>query len=182
MSFQLDSNNIFRIIMWLLMIIGGAMLSIHFDKIYFYDWFNSLTFHIITFILGYILLRLVLRASKNTGRYLAAQGREGEIPRLQTNKLVTTGLYGCMRHPMHLGLLFFPLAFALLIGSPFFIFILAPLEMLLMVLMIKFSEEPHAEKKFGEAYRQYKKEVPFFNFSLDCLKKLTAKSGDDRQK
>jgi len=30
------------------------------------------------------------------------------FPRLETNKLVSTGVYDCMRHPMHFGLLFFP--------------------------------------------------------------------------
>ncbi len=169
---KLDKGNIFRIVVWFVMLIGGALVSIYLDKIYFYSLFNSLQFHIVTLIPGYILLRMVLKASRNTGRYLARMGREGNISRLQTNKLVTTGLYGCMRHPMHLGLMFFPLAFALLLGSPFFIVILAPLEMFFMFIMIKLVEEPEAEKKFGEAYRQYKKNVPFFNFSVYCLRKL----------
>jgi len=169
---KLSPDNIFRITLWLLMILGGAAVSIYFDKRYFYDWFNNLSFHIISMIIGYVLLKQVLKASRNTGRYLAEQGREGDIPRLQTNRLVTTGIYGCMRHPMHLGLLFFPLAFALLLGSPTFIIIIAPLEILLMLIMIKFIEEPQAEKKFGDAYRQYKKEVPFMNFSPECIRKL----------
>jgi protein-S-isoprenylcysteine O-methyltransferase Ste14 len=169
---QLSKGNLFRILMWILMLIGGGILSIYFDKIYFYKWFNSLTFHIITLIPGYILLKIVLKISRNTGKYLSMEGREGNIPRLQTNKLVTTGIYACMRHPMHLGLWFFPLAFALLLGSPTFIFILAPVEMLLMIILIKLIEEPEAEKKFGEAYRKYKKEVPFFSFKKDCLQEL----------
>jgi protein-S-isoprenylcysteine O-methyltransferase Ste14 len=169
---KLSKGNIFRIIIWLAMLIGGAILSIHYDKIYFYDLFDNVKFHIATMIPGYLLLKLVTKASRNTGRYLSKNGREGELPRLQTNKLVTDGLYACMRHPMHLGLLFFPLAFALLVGSPVFIMIVAPLEMLFMVIMIKLFEEPEAEKKFGKAYQDYKKEVPFFSFSKKCLSML----------
>ncbi len=169
---KISLDNIFRIFIWLFSLIGGAIVSIHFDKIYFYDWFNSTTFHVISLLTGYLLLKQILKASRNTGRYLAAMGRQGNIPRLQTNRLVTSGRYACMRHPMHFGLLFFPFAFALLLGSPTFILILAPLEMLLMILMIKWIEEPQAEKKFGEAYKIYKKEVPFFNFKMSCLKKL----------
>jgi len=169
---KLSRDNIFRIILWLLMIIGGAIVSIHFDKIYFYDFFNNTKYHFILFIPGYFLLKAVLKVSRNTGRYLAKKGREGAIPRLQTNRLVTTGVYGCMRHPMHLGLLFFPLAFALLIGSPTFILFVAPFEMLLMLLLIKFIEEPQAKRKFGKEYEAYQKQVPFFNFSSDCLHKL----------
>jgi len=172
MNIKLSKDNIFRIAIWLLFLIGGAILGIHYDKIYFYEWFNSTKFHVATMIAGYLLLKTVLKASRNTGRYLAQFGREGDIPRMQTNQLVTSGIYGCMRHPMHLGLLFFPLAFALLVGSPTFILIIAPLEMLLMILMIKLIEEPQAQKKFGQAYTDYKKTVPFFSFKLDCIRKL----------
>jgi len=169
---KLSKGNVFRIIIWLLMLIGGAILSINFDKLYFFDWFNSLKFHIASLIPGYILLKIVLKISRNTGRFLSKTGREGEIPRLQTNKLVTTGYYKLMRHPMHLGLLFFPLAFSLLLGSPTFIMFLAPLEMLFMLIMIKLFEEPEAEKKFGNAYQEYKNKVPFLCFKIACIQAL----------
>ena len=167
---KIQPENIFRIIIWLLFLVGGAILCIHYDKIYFYDWFNSTKFHVATLIPGYFLLRTIIKISRNTGRYLAKHGREGDLPPLEVNKLVTTGIYSCMRHPMHLGLIFFPLAFALLVGSPVFIMILAPAEMLLMLIMIKFYEEPQARKKFGTAYDDYKKQVPFF--SLKCVRQL----------
>ena len=167
---KIQPENIFRIVVWLLFLVGGAVLSIHYDKIYFYDWFNSTVFHVATMIPGYIMLRAIIKISRNTGRYLAKHGREGKLPPLEVNKLVTTGIYGCMRHPMHFGLIFFPLVFALLVGSPVFIMFVAPFEMLLMLLMIKFYEEPQARKKFGPAYDIYKKQVPFF--SLKCFKKL----------
>ncbi len=170
---KLSIENILRIFIWLVFLVGGAILSIHLDKIYFYDWFNSTTFHVVTMIPGYILLRMIIKISRQTGRYLAQHGREGNLPPLEVNKLVTTGIYGCMRHPMHFGLIFFPLAFALLIGSPTFLLFVAPLEMLLMLLMIKFHEEPQTRKKFGKAYDDYKNQVPFFSFK--CFKKLFEK-------
>ncbi|MCF6240669.1 MAG: DUF1295 domain-containing protein [Bacteroidales bacterium] len=169
---QLDKSNIIRIIMWLILLIGGAFTAIYFDRIYFWNLFQNVVFHVSSFIFGYILLRLVLKAARNTGKYLAKMGREGDIPRLQTNRLVTTELYGCMRHPMHFGLMFFFLAFALLLGSPSFILVIAPLEMLFMIIMIKLLEEKEAEKKFGQAYRDYKKRVPFFSIKKECLRQL----------
>ncbi len=168
----MKTKNYLRIFFWLLMLIGGAIISIHFDKIYFPNLFNNIYFHLVSFILGYFLLKFVLKISKNTGRYLARTGREGDIPRMETNKLVTTGPYAMMRHPMHFGLWFFPLAFALLIGSPSFIFFLVPIEMLLMIVLIKIWEEPEAEKKFGKEYLLYKKSVPFFCFKSECIKEL----------
>ncbi len=169
---MLSKGNILRIIIWLFFLIGGAVISIHFDKIYFYTWFNSLIFHLISFVIGYLLLKMVLKGARNTGRFLADNGRKGNIPRLQTNVLVTDGLYSKMRHPMHQALIFFPLSFALLVGSPVFIFIIAPMEMLLMLIMIKLWEEPEAIKKFGDDYKQYMKKVPFFCFRSDCLEEL----------
>ena len=174
-------SNIFRMLIWLVFLIGGAILGTYYDKIYFFAVFNNLYFHIGSLIIGYILLRMVLKASRNTGRFLAKMGREGDIPRLQTNKLVTTGLYALMRHPMHQGLWFFPLAFALLVGSPTFILFITPFEMLLMIVMIKIWEEPETEKKFGDAYLQYKKKVPFFCFKPECIRALLTENYDEKE-
>jgi len=167
-----------RIFVWFVFLIGGGVFGVICDLKIFPKIFKNTVFHLITFILGVLLLKMVLRASKNTGRFLSKKGREGNIPRMETNRLVTDGIYGCMRHPMHLGLLFFPLSVALLIGSPVFILFIAPFEMLLMLIMIKFIEEPEAVKKFGRKYIDYKKNVPFFSFKTSSLKILLAKKGD----
>ena len=164
-----------RMIVWAVAMIGGAVAGIWFDLRYFRPLFENIRFHIVSFLAGAVLLRLVLNAARNSGRYLSAHGREGDIPRFDTNKLVTDGLYGCMRHPMHLGLLFWPLSLALLIGSPTFILIIAPLEMVVMLILIKTVEEPGAIKKFGDAYKDYMKRVPMFSFRRECLKKLFGK-------
>jgi len=161
-----------RVFFWFFFLIGGLIAGVVTDiwmrGTYFKSWF----FHGVSFFAGMGLLFLVMRASRHTGRILAKYGREGDIPRMETNRLVKVDVYGCMRHPMHLGLLFFPLSVALLIGSLSFIFFYAPLEIVIMVLMIKYIEEKEAIRKFGDEYRQYMTEVPFFNFSLACLKKL----------
>ncbi len=163
---------VLRFIMWALMLLGGGFLGVYLDLKWFPSLFGNFYFHIATVVPGLILLRLVLLVSKNTGRFLARNGREGKIPRMETNKLVTTGMYGCMRHPMHLGLLFFPLAFALIIGSVSFIIIIVPFEVISMLILIKLVEEREAISKFGEDYIEYMKRVPMFNFSPGCLKLL----------
>jgi len=73
---------------------------------------------------------------------------------------------------MHLGLLMFPLSIAFLIGSPSFIIIIAPAEIVLMIFIIKFVEEHEAIRKFGDQYLLLKKQVPWFCFRLECLKEL----------
>jgi len=142
------------------------------DLLWFPEYWHNWMWHIFSLITGGVLLFLVLRISRNTGRTLARYGRKGKIPRLDTNILVTKGVYACMRHPMHLGLMLFPLSIAFILGSLTFILIIAPVEILLMLIMIFTIEEKEAIHKFGEAYIQYKKEVPAFNFHKKCILKL----------
>ncbi len=163
---------IFRIAIWIFFIFGGLTAGIFMDINFFPKIWYSWIWHSIFFIIGILLLKLVLTISKNTGRTLAKYGREGKLERMQTNKLVKNGVYSCMRHPMHLGLFLFPLSFAFLSGSLSFIIIIAPIEILLMLIMILTIEEPEAIKKFGKEYNDYKKEIPAFNFRINCLKKL----------
>jgi len=145
------------------------------DARLFSHLYGNLWVHLVSFLLGLGLLKLVMTISRNTGRTLARYGRVGELPRMETNSLVTEGVYHYMRHPMHLGLLLFPFAFAFLAGSPSFVLIIAPLEAIFILLMIKWVEEPEAIRKFGDAYRIYRKKTPWFCLKPDCLKMLLKK-------
>ena len=166
---------ILRLVMWVIFLVGGGALGLWLDTQW--AWAHSLLlnpwWHLLTLVVGGALLWAVLRVSRYTGRLLARMGREGDdVTRMDTNKLVITDIYACMRHPMHLGLMFFPLAIALIIGSPTFIFILAPLEMLTMIALIKLMEEREALAKFGDAYRAYMKTTPMFSLRPDCIRKM----------
>ncbi len=161
-----------RMLFWLLLLLGGAALGVGLDLQLFPALFRNPFWHLFTFVLGMGLLKPVRRAAANAGRALARYGREGELPRFETNRLVRKGPYACMRHPMHLALLFFPLAFALILGSASFALFVWPAEVLLMLFLIKTVEEPEALRKFGDEYRRYMAEVPAFNLRPDCLKRL----------
>lgn len=164
-----------RILLWVLMLVGGGVAGLWLDSRLFKTWLISPWFHAISFALGLIILRLVMNSSRNTGRLLARLGREGDLPRMETNKLVTDGYYACMRHPMHFGLFLFPLATAFIIGSLSFILIIAPLEIFFMIIMIKLYEEPQAVRKFGDEYLRYREQVPMFSFRKECLQALFGK-------
>lgn len=161
-----------RIFIWLLMIFGGVTLGLYLDNFLFKDIHTNILFHSISFVFGLLLILIIIRVSKNTGRALAKYGRRGNVKRMETNVLVRQGVYKYMRHPMHLGLLFFPLSIALLIGSPSFILLIAPSEMIIILILIKYFEEPEAIKKFGKEYLEYKNELPWFCFKINCLKAL----------
>ncbi len=162
---------VIRLLLWFVMIVGGTVYAL------ISDWhnplFTNLFFHLVCGIVGIVILKLAFNAAGNGGKELA-KGRVGNIPRLETNRLVTTGIFSCMRHPMLFGLMLLPLGWALLIGSPTFITLVAPFEMLFIVVMVTVFEEWEAEQKFGDAYRQYCKNVPMVSFKLQCLKRLFA--------
>lgn len=161
-----------RILLWTVMLFGGTWYAL------VEDWdnplFRSFWFHLGTATLGYLLMILAFRAARNGGRELT-KGRVGDIPRLETNKLVITGIYSCMRHPMLFGLTLLPLAWALLLGSPTFISYIAPAEMLFIIVMVILFEEMEVKRKFGKAYSVYGNDVPMVSFKSECLRELFKK-------
>ena len=163
---------IFRLTVWLLFLVGGGFLGYYLDNKYFEIISTDIVFHAISFVFGFAVLLLTLRISRNTGRTLAKFGREGDLPRMDTNRFVNQGMYKYMRHPMHLGLMLFPVSVALLLGSVSFILFIAPAEIILMLMMIRLIEEPEAIRKFGDDYRTYAKYTSPFCFKKRCLKAL----------
>jgi protein-S-isoprenylcysteine O-methyltransferase Ste14 len=84
------------------------------------------------------------------------------VPFCPPPKLIATGLYRFARNPMMTGLFmqFFGIGIAL--GSLSLIFIFTPLFIAINVWELKKVEKPELEKRLGEAYVKYKKEVPMF--------------------
>ena len=169
MKVNTSASVVIRILLWIVMLFGGAWYAIAQDIEN--PYFQSIPFHMLTSILGVIITFFAFKASANGGRELS-KGRKGDIPRLETNQLVTTGIYSCMRHPMLFGLTLLPLGWALLLGSPTFITFVAPLEMLFIVFMVIVFEEMEVKKKFGTDYQNYAQKVPMVSFKWECLKRL----------
>ena len=161
-----------RMVVWAIMIFVFGGLALYIDSKLFPNIFSSWIIHLSSFIVGVPIMFFVLRVSKVTGRTLARYGRQGEVECLETNVLVTQGPYQYMRHPMHFGLLFMPLAWGFLLGSPSFLLFFAPLEMIFILLMVKIVEEPEATRKFGQSYEQFCKSRPWFCLRPECIRSL----------
>ena len=172
MKISTTPSVVIRIAIWILLLAGGALLSFRLDRSFFSRVDQGLFWHLVTFSAGVLIGGLAFRAAAAGGRELARRGREGEIPRLETNRLVTTGIYACTRHPMLFGLTLLPESLALLLGSPSFIFIIAPLEALFILLMILTLEEREAVAKFGAAYEEYRRRTPLLPRTGECWKAL----------
>jgi protein-S-isoprenylcysteine O-methyltransferase Ste14 len=164
-----------RIILWLILLIGGAWLSIISDLHYFKSIFYNVYYHIIFVLIGLLFMKLSFHAASVGGRELAKYGRTKDLPRLETDRLVTSGIYSCMRHPMFFGLIMLPLAFGFLLGSITFIAIIAPIEMIFIAIMVLLFEEMECRKKFGKAYTEYANKVPMIGLKKTCLKRLFIK-------
>jgi len=169
MKINTSFSVVIRIVLWLLMLIGGAVYA--FVKDWNTSLFSNLFFHIVTALAGLIVLKLAFNAAATGGKELT-KGRVGTLPRLETNRLVTTGIYSCMRHPMLFGLTLLPLGWALLLGSPTFIMRIAPLEMVFITVMVILFEEMEVKKKFGTEYEMYRHKVPMVSFRKKCLSAL----------
>jgi protein-S-isoprenylcysteine O-methyltransferase Ste14 len=163
---------VIRLLLWFVLLVGGALLSFRLDAALFAGWERGLLRHLAALAGGVAVGTLAFRAAAAGGRELARRGREGKLPRLETNRLVTTGIYACTRHPMLFGLTLLPLSLALMLGSPAFILLVAPLEALLILLMILTLEEREAVGKFGEEYREYRRQTPLIPRSRECWKRL----------
>ena len=103
----------------------------------------------IIFLLSYILYAEVLRENAFLSRTIEVQKEQ---------KVIDTGLYGIVRHPMYLVTIFLFLSMPLILGSliSFIIFLVYPF---IIVKRIK-NEEEVLEKEL-KGYKEYKKKVKY---------------------
>ena len=105
--------------------------------------------YIIPVLLGYLLFAEVLRENTYLSRTIEVQ---------QGQKVIDTGLYGIVRHPMYSATVLLFLAMPLILGSlyAFLIFLTYPL---IIAKRIR-SEEAFLEKELP-GYTEYKKKVKY---------------------
>jgi len=99
-----------------------------------------------------------------TLRLYAHKGGGGFWP----DKLFVEGVYGCMRHPQHLGLALFPLGLALLAASPAAV-LGSGWSVSAALLFVLLAEEPECLRKYGEEYYKYMMRTPSFTLDPRCL-------------
>ena len=133
-----------------LMFISGFIIS---GLNYKYSWIILPNFIVvissIIFIISYILYAEVLRENKYLSRTIEIQ---------ENQKVVDTGLYGIVRHPMYAITIFLFLSIPLILGSiiSFLIFLVYPF---IIAKRIK-NEEELLEKEL-DGYLEYKKKVKY---------------------
>jgi protein-S-isoprenylcysteine O-methyltransferase Ste14 len=87
-------------------------------------------------------------------------GRGTPVPVMATQQLLIQKPYSFCRNPMALGAILLYLGVAILIGSISAVGLVLIFAVILL-LYIKFMEEKEMELRFGDAYREYRKQTPF---------------------
>jgi len=111
------------------------------------------------FIIGIIIMVIGLYAIGSTVSSIIRVGKGTLAPWSPSRHLVIVGMYGYVRNPMILGVLTVLIGESVAILS-YRILIWAACFFVINTFWFLVFEEPSLEKKFGEEYRQYKKNVP----------------------
>lgn len=103
----------------------------------------------IVFLLSYILYAEVLRENAFLSRTIKVEKKQ---------KLIDTGLYGIVRHPMYLATIFLFLSMPLILGSliSFLVFLLYP-----FIIIRRLNNEESVLEKELKGYKEYKKKVRY---------------------
>jgi protein-S-isoprenylcysteine O-methyltransferase Ste14 len=80
---------------------------------------------------------------------------QGTMP---TRALVTTGIHGWSRNPIYLGMFLIYIGIGLVVRSPWILILTLPLAITMRYGVVA-REEAYLDRRFGDAYRDYKARV-----------------------
>lgn len=103
----------------------------------------------ILFLFGYILFFIVLRQNSYASRVVEMQDKQ---------KLIDTGLYSLVRHPMYLSIIIIYITIPLILGS---FYALIPMLLYPIILNIRINNEEKMLEEGLDGYKEYKKKVKF---------------------
>jgi protein-S-isoprenylcysteine O-methyltransferase Ste14 len=146
----------YRIILplWLLMIAAAAFATRPWRHVHLYDTPYSWTL----FVPFAACAIFFYRGSRSHISGPQVMGRPEVEAAKHEQKLVTTGMHGRVRHPLYVGHMLMMLGWS--VGSGLVVcYALTAFAILTGAIMLPL-EEKELERRFGEAYQEYKKNVP----------------------
>jgi protein-S-isoprenylcysteine O-methyltransferase Ste14 len=158
-----------RLIMWLVLTSISVVVGIVIDIV-----LRTESFPVLVRFAGLIGMILAHFPLKRTGRLLILLGEQKEWG--CTNRLITTDIYKCVRHPHHLGVGIFMTSLGLLIGHVWSFLIITITQWVWIVAFLFLVEEKELSEKFGEEYKAYSRKVPMLFPKLFCFFSVFTKS------
>jgi protein-S-isoprenylcysteine O-methyltransferase Ste14 len=160
-----------RLIFWLFLAGISIVAGIATDLI-----LRTEPFPVFVRILGLAGVVLAHFPLKRTGKLLKLLGESKEWG--CTSRLVTTGVYQCVRHPHHLGVGIFMTSLGLLIGHPWSFLIITVIQWMWILGFLFLVEERELVEKFRAEYKVYRQQVPMLLPKPLCVLRVLAKPLD----
>ena len=157
-----------RLILWLILTVTSIIGGIVIDLV-----LRTAPFPVLVRLLGLAGIVLAHFPLKRTGKLLKLLGESEKWG--CTNRLVTTDLYRCMRHPHHLGVGIFMTSLGLLIGHSWSFLIITIIQWFWVLGFLFLVEEPELVKKFGAQYKAYRQQVPMLFPKPACVFQVLTK-------
>jgi len=148
--------------MWLLLTTISVVVGIAMDIA-----LKTESFPLLVRFIGLIGMILAHFPLKRTGRLLKLLGEQKEWG--CTNRLITTDIYKCVRHPHHLGVGIFMTSLGLLIGHWWSFLIITITQWVWVIAFLFLVEEKELKEKFGEKYKVYSQQAPMLFPKLSCF-------------
>jgi len=117
--------------------------------------FLELPLRITGIILTVLGVGLMVFSQKSLGKVIDRKS-------LSSTELITSGVYGQMRHPIYTARLFIVIGWSLTWSAVYSLMIFSIVTLIAFPTMVRFAEEPELIKNFGEEYKEYMKKVPAF--------------------
>jgi protein-S-isoprenylcysteine O-methyltransferase Ste14 len=139
-------------IIYAIAIVGGWLIQLVLPL----PWFRGMAGELL-FALGALLIAIGIAIDLTAMRHLH-RARTTILPNRKAEHLVTAGIYGFSRNPIYLGNTILVFGAGLVSGIAWYI-LLAFIAAFIAYKLAISPEEHHLERRFGKAYRDYKKRV-----------------------
>ena len=120
---------------------------------YRFQWYEAsnkfVVIGVVIFILSYLLFGEVLRENAYLSRTIEVQ---------ENQKVVDTGLYGVVRHPMYVAVIFLFLSMPLILNSVFSLLVMLSI---IPILVKRIKNEEEVLEKELDGYKEYKTKVKY---------------------
>jgi len=156
-------------------LIGAALFVAGIPALVFWSgkflYKTSILNHQVSYVVSIFCFILAFPWALSAVFWQLVHGKGTPVPIVPTKHFLRNGPYRYVRNPMMLGFFLYLLGWAFLCnkGGAF----LAVVVLIASLLAeIKIIEEPELEKRFGDTYREYKKEIPFIFPKLRSKKQV----------